>query len=125
VYYLPDVSAALCEWHRVLCPGGRLVISGPAPGTNAELYEFHRRATGRGPSDADLMAVGFVDGQVLEVMERAGFQGIRLFHVTNRVTFPDANSFLDYWLSTSLFARTSGAKPEEDLHWLPGIRAPW
>jgi SAM-dependent methyltransferase len=113
VYYLPSLDAALREWRRILRPGGRLVVSGPASDTNAELYRFHSQATGCGPSDADRMALGYVEGPVLRGSAAAGFEDVRLHRFTNRVTFPDAGEFLAYWCSTSLFQRTPGAAREQ------------
>src|SRR3569833_2767156 len=60
IYYHPDVFAVLNEFYRVARRGAMIVITGPGFGTNAELYEFHQKATGSGPSDADLMGIGFV-----------------------------------------------------------------
>jgi ubiquinone/menaquinone biosynthesis C-methylase UbiE len=111
IYYLDDIDAALREWHRVLRPGGTLVISGPAEGTNAELYAFHERATGSGPSDADTLAVR-VMASLGERLTAAGFSDVRTHELTNPVRFAPAD-FLAYWTSTSLFARTNGAREEQ------------
>ena len=105
MYYLPDVNATLTEWHRVVRPGGRVVISGPADDTNKELYEFHQAIVGVGPADTDLMALGFVQA-LPEPAAKAGFQECKVETFTNPIQFPTDEAFLDYWMNTSIFART-------------------
>jgi SAM-dependent methyltransferase len=122
VYYLSDVEAALCEWKRVLAVGGRIAVSGPARGTNAELYAFHAEATGEGPSDADTMALGYVEDVVFPALVGLGFSDVRLTEIVNPVRFPDAAAFLEYWRSTSLFLRSKSVDFERGRSLLAGHR---
>jgi ubiquinone/menaquinone biosynthesis C-methylase UbiE len=124
VYYLPDLNAAIREWTRVLKPGGRIAISGPAHGTNAELYAFHQQATGEGPSDADTMALGYIDDVVGPALEAAPFSDVVVQAFVNRIEFPDATAFLDYWRSTSLFLRTTHPDIENGARLLTGHHEP-
>ncbi len=109
IYYHPDLSATVREFARVTAPGARVVVAGPGMGTNHELYEFHRRATGAEPSDADRIAWGYVDDRVRPALIEEGFERVHVARYENRIRFPDGRAFLDYWVATSLFARTPGA----------------
>jgi SAM-dependent methyltransferase len=109
IYYHDDLFAVLNEFSRTLRSTGRLAIAGPASNTNRELYQFHKKATGADPSDADTMALGFVENRVKPVLGEAGFAQVQLATHKNRIRFSDSSSFLDYWEATSLFARTPGA----------------
>ena len=105
IYYLRDATETLIEWKRVLKTGGRLAVSGPASDTNAELYDFHRALTGKGPQDTDLMALGFVN-DCKPILEKLGFRDVAVDTFTNPISFPTAEEFVTYWQNTSLFARS-------------------
>lgn len=114
VYYLPDLGRTVAEWRRVLRPGGTIAISGPAEGTNRELYDFHRTVTGHPPTDVDLMAIGYVEGAVRNALTEAGFEDVRVETFDNPIRFPDAEAFLAYWTATSLFIRSVPDGERED-----------
>lgn len=104
IYYMPDLEGVLDEWVRLVRPGGRIVITGPAANSNAELYRFHLEAAGRHPSDADRIALGYVDGTVASHLP-GELLSEDLSVLSNPVVFP-GNRFLEYWRATSLFSRT-------------------
>ncbi len=105
IYYMPDLDATISEWARVLRPGGKTVISGPADDTNKDLYDFHREVTGRGPADVDVLSLGYVQNRVPDALQKHGFAESRIEIMTNPIAFPTVDEFVHYWTSTSLFAR--------------------
>lgn len=113
IYYFDDITRTLSEWARVLKAGGRLLLSGPAAANNDDFYAFHKDATGSDPSDADVMALGFISRVVPPALPAAGFTLISNETLTNPIRFPDAETYLDYWVATSLFRRTPGATREQ------------
>jgi SAM-dependent methyltransferase len=125
IYYHPGLAQVIAEWARVLKPRGRLVISGPAADSNQELYRFHHEVTGGDPSDADLMALGYIASVVSPALQGPAFDDIQLRTATNRVQFPDAAAFLAYWKSSSLFARTPHARFEDGVAHLANSPGPF
>lgn len=105
VYYLADAAKTMAEWCRVVKPGGRIVVSGPADDTNAELYDFHRAVTGKGPADVDLLSLGYVADRLPPELEKLGCKDVKCEVMTNPITYPTHDDFVDYWVKTSLFAR--------------------
>jgi ubiquinone/menaquinone biosynthesis C-methylase UbiE len=106
IYYLPDLRKALAEWARLLKPGALNVITGPSADSNEELYRFHQEVTGQYPSDADRIALGYVENAVAAAVPGSGLNVEDVRIVSNPVVFPSDRYFLDYWRSTSLFLRT-------------------
>lgn len=105
IYYFPDLRKAMVEWQRILRPGGRMVVSGPADDTNAELYAFHREVTGKGPADVDLLSLGYVADRLPPMLKELGFRDVEVETITNPIRFPSVDAFVEYWTNTSLFAR--------------------
>jgi SAM-dependent methyltransferase len=120
VYYLPDPGRAVAAWRTALRPGGRLVISGPAVDTNAELYAFHKAVTGLAPGDADRMALGYVATTVRALVSGAGFGDITIRRIVNPIRFAQ-REFVEYWQATSLFARTGRSRDSADVALLEGL----
>ena len=100
VYHFPSIARGLDEMRRVCAPvGAKIVLTGPAPDNNEELYAWHARAGGT-------VAGGM--GRTLyadEVRAWAASRGLR--HewdvVGNPVVFPSVDAFLDYYAGTQLF----------------------
>ena len=106
IYYFSDLEQTIKEFFRVLKVTGKIVICGPSLDTNRELYLFHKKATGQSPSDADMMALGFVQSKVKQAIEKYNYGPVEELTFENQVSFPDHEEFINYWKSTSLMRRT-------------------
>lgn len=111
VYHFPSIARGLDEMRRVCAPtGAKIVLTGPAPDNNAELYAWHAAAGG---------SVGAGMGRTLyadEVRAWSESHGLR-YHwdvVSNPVVFPSSDAFVDYYTGTQLFVNNveERARPE-------------
>jgi ubiquinone/menaquinone biosynthesis C-methylase UbiE len=107
---LDDRSAALREMHRVLVPGGRLLLTTPLRGTFSEVFEMIRERGVAHGDDALLRALERLEGRDPTVREleatvrAAGFGEVELEHTSFRLSYPNAEAlFSDRLLETIAF----------------------
>jgi sterol 24-C-methyltransferase len=84
--HAPDAAAALAEFARVLAPGGRLVLFEYSVAPPAALTP-EQRALLAGISAGSAMhsMPGFVHGRLAELVAGAGFEGIEVADLTERM----------------------------------------
>jgi SAM-dependent methyltransferase len=106
VFFMPDPTAALREWRRVLAPGGRIVLSTWTGGDPRWDFERRIRRSYMGEVDpAVLRELGeglarlqrFEDaGKVAAEVETAGFERIEQDSHAIEFVFEDEQAFFDW-----------------------------
>jgi SAM-dependent methyltransferase len=113
--FMTDRSAALAEMHRVLAPGGRILLNLPRPSAFFDLLE---RALAL---HAGAEAAGFVGAvfslnepqRIDELLRTAGFRGVDVRTQSRRLRLPAAGAFLwQYVHSTPLTGLLAGMQEE-------------
>lgn len=119
---LEDRSAALKEMHRVLVPGGRMLLTTPLRGTYAEIFEMVREraiAEGDGELLRALVEVETRDpsvGELETAVREAGFTEVELEHTSFRLSYPNVEAlFSDRLLETIAFPEWEQAFGAEAL----------
>ncbi|MHA1278830.1 MAG: class I SAM-dependent methyltransferase [Candidatus Helarchaeota archaeon] len=103
IYYIDDLERIMQEFDRILKPGGRLFLAGPAPDNAATLHEFHQKVTGR-----PLPYMPGVSRFMYEVLPlvRKYFTHVDVEDFQNPISFSEIESFLEYYTSTGLFIKS-------------------
>jgi SAM-dependent methyltransferase len=99
LYHFPDMRKALDEMGRVARSGGKIVLTGPAPDNNAELYRCHEAAGGG--HGAGMGRYRFENEVRAWLTDRAPRHAHRT--LDNPVTFPSTEDCLAYYKGTKLF----------------------
>jgi ubiquinone/menaquinone biosynthesis C-methylase UbiE len=102
--YLPDPGAGLRQFHRVLRPGGRMVLatwSDPAKSPGHVLL-FQALAATIGPDRAQPVGWSLADeARLLELVSEAGFVSVTTTIISLQTRYPSARAFVEIVLKGS------------------------
>jgi len=108
IYYFLDIQKFLLEMKRILSRGERIFIAGPTVENAKEMILLHSKITGK---EVFQLREKRMRDEIIPLVKRV-FKQVEVSIFDNPVTFPDSQSFLDYYASTLLFEECS-SNPEE------------
>lgn len=102
IRYAKDIEKTLLEMRRVLKNNGRLFVCDPTENNALELYKIHEKAVGQKIPQTAIRRIKRTKNEVLPLIKKH-FNKVRVEIFKNKISFPDARSFIDYYSSTLLF----------------------
>ena len=113
IYYFLDIEGFLLDIRRILKEGGRIFIIGPTLENAKDMILFHSRITGR---EVLQLREKRMRDEIIPLAKKF-FKPVKISIFDNPITFPDSQSFLDYYASTLLFKESSD-NPEKRMEYL-------
>lgn len=101
LYYSENPEKTLSDLKVMLKPDGHLCIIGPARDNNKEFFDLINSLS-KIPDHVLFSSDGFMDEIVLPNCERL-FNWGEVYNFHNEVSYPDIDSLLDYWKSTTYY----------------------
>jgi ubiquinone/menaquinone biosynthesis C-methylase UbiE len=98
-YYVKKKAQVMDEIGKVLSEKGRFFVSGPMCHNNYELIQLHSSVVGTTP---DRYYPRFMEEEILPLM-RKKFSNVSTSVFRNPITFPSAESLVEYWKNYYLF----------------------
>lgn len=102
IYYAKDIQKTLLEMQRVLKNNGRLFICGPTENNAIELNKIHEKVIRQKIPQTAILRIKRMKNEVLPIIKKH-FDKVRVKIFRNKISFPDAKSFINYYSSTLLF----------------------
>lgn len=101
LYYSDNPKKTLSDLKVMLKPGGRLCIIGPAKKNNKEFFDLINSLS-KIPEHILFSSDGFMDETVIPNCVKL-FSRFAVYGFTNEVSYPDLDSLLSYWQSTTYY----------------------
>lgn len=117
IYYFLDIEKFLPEIKRILKVGGRVFVAGPTLENAKEMLLLHAGITG---NEVLQLRERRMRDEIIPLVKKF-FEPVEISVFNNPVTFPDSQSFLDYYTSTLLFKESSN-NPEERMKYLSKMK---
>ncbi|MFZ3074397.1 MAG: class I SAM-dependent methyltransferase [Minisyncoccales bacterium] len=102
IYYAVSAEKTLLEIKRVIKNGGRMFICGPTENNAAELNSIHEEITGQKIPQTAVIRAARIKNEFLPLI-RQNFNDVKVDIFKNKISFPSAQSFMDYYSATLLF----------------------
>ncbi len=101
-YYVVDPRRTLTEIHRVLAPGGEVVLIGPTRNNAREIYEFNERLTGEAIDPITAIRTDRLHQEILPIL-REVFGTATEEVINSFLTFPTKRDFIEYFMATIVY----------------------
>jgi len=102
IYYVDQVEAILKEIHRILKPGGQVLLIGPTDKNAGELYDFNGKVFGIEKDPRISQRSDRLEKEFYPVMGKM-FNGVTATKIPIKMVFPSREEFLRYYLATLLY----------------------
>lgn len=104
LYYTEDSVRILEITKKMLSSGGALVVIGPAPGNVRDLTDFSRHVTKKDPHKEHFERIERISKEFHPLFDKMfGKANVAYEEINSVMTFPDAQSFAQYYWSTLLW----------------------
>jgi SAM-dependent methyltransferase len=101
LYYSENPEKTLSDLKVMVKPDGHLCIIGPARDNNKEFFDLIGSLS-KIPEHILFSSNGFMDEIVIPNCEKL-FNQFETYNFKNEVSYPDMDSLMDYWKSTTYF----------------------
>jgi len=106
IYNANDPRSTLRELHRILQPGGELVLIGPTMNNAREIYDYNEKLTGIAIDEITLIRTDRLRREIEPVVEDI-FGNAEEDVINSYLRFPSADEFLLYFQSTMVYEETA------------------
>jgi len=116
IYYSENASALLDMLLEKLSVEGTLVIVGPGPENVLGLTDFSTRLTGKTPRPTHLERMKRISGEFQHILrKKLGDSHVECLQIDSTLSFPDADSFADYYWATLNWRESIEGLDEETI----------